>query len=87
MDGSGYPQFWCFISEARILAVADTVEAMASHRPYRATGEAGLEIPRNKVVLYDHRVVDACMSYLNKKDSTFRPRWKISKGISSCQQI
>jgi len=66
MDGSGYPQGFSgaeIILEARILAVADVVEAMASHRPYRAAGiERALdEISRNKGTLYDPDVVDVCL--------------------------
>ena len=66
-DGSGYPQGLTaqdIIVEARIMMVADVVEAMVSHRPYRAS--CGLdsaidEITRNKVKLYDPDVVDACV--------------------------
>ena len=77
MDGSGYPLGLLgenILLEARILAVADTVEAMASHRPYRAALgiEAGLEIiRRNKIVLYDHRVVDACIRLFEQKGFKF----------------
>jgi len=66
LDGSGYPQGLSgdqILLEARIIAVADVVEAMASHRPYRpALGiEAGLEeITKHKGVLYDAAVVEAC---------------------------
>ena len=67
MDGSGYPQ--CLkgeeiLLEARIIGVADVVEAMASHRPYRpALGidKALDEISKNKSILYDPDVVDACL--------------------------
>ena len=56
--------------ESRILAVADVVEAMATHRPYRAA--LGLncaleEIAQNKGVLYDPEVVDACLRLFRKK--------------------
>jgi putative nucleotidyltransferase with HDIG domain/PAS domain S-box-containing protein len=67
MDGSGYPKGLGgeeILLEARILAVADVVEAMASHRPYRpALGvEAALaEIRRDDGRLYDREVVDACL--------------------------
>lgn len=67
-DGSGYPAGLKgeeIILEARIIAVADVVEAMASHRPYRAALgiDAALdEIKRNKSRLYDPQVVDACLS-------------------------
>jgi PAS domain S-box-containing protein len=66
MDGSGYPQGLKgddIMLEARILAVADVVEAMASHRPYRpALGikQALEEITKNKGILYDPTVVDVC---------------------------
>jgi PAS domain S-box-containing protein/putative nucleotidyltransferase with HDIG domain len=66
MDGSGYPAGLKgdqIIIEARILGVADVVEAMASHRPYRpAIGikEALQEISQNRGILYDPDVVDAC---------------------------
>ncbi|MEA2038554.1 MAG: PAS domain S-box protein [Thermodesulfobacteriota bacterium] len=73
MDGSGYPQGLKgeeILLEARIIAVADVVEAMASHRPYRpAQGieEALKEISRNKGVLYDPQVVDACLKLFTEK--------------------
>ncbi len=55
--------------EARILAVADVVEAMSSHRPYRpALGidRALEEIAKYKGVLYDPEAVDACLKVLSK---------------------
>lgn len=67
IDGSGYPQGKSgpeTILESRVLAVADVVEAMASHRPYRpALGiPAALEeITANRNILYDMTVVDACL--------------------------
>jgi response regulator RpfG family c-di-GMP phosphodiesterase len=67
MDGSGYPQGLRgeeILLEARILGVADVVEAMSSHRPYRpGLGiEAALEeIARERGVAYDAEVVDACV--------------------------
>jgi len=66
LDGSGYPQGLKnggIMLEAKILAVADVVEAMASHRPYRpALGiEVALhEITMNKDILYDPDVADVC---------------------------
>ena len=66
MDGSGYPSCLSgedILLEARILAVADVVEAMASHRPYRpALGldKALEEITQDKGKLYDPKVADAC---------------------------
>src|SRR3989339_55418 len=64
LDGSGYPQGlmgYAIFLEARILGVADVIEAMCSHRPYRAS--LGLtvtleELNRNKGVLYDPAVVE-----------------------------
>lgn len=67
VNGSGYPQRLTgkdILLEAKILAVADVVEAMSSHRPYRpALGipVALEEISRNKGVLYDPEVADACL--------------------------
>ena len=67
MNGSGYPQGLKeneILPEARILVVADVVEAMASHRPYRAALgiDAALdEISKNRGVLYDSQVVDVCL--------------------------
>lgn len=67
LDGSGYPQGLKgddILLEARILAVADVVEAMASHRPYRPSRgieEALLEIEANRGTQYDRDVVDTCL--------------------------
>ncbi|MFZ3055506.1 MAG: HD domain-containing phosphohydrolase, partial [Smithella sp.] len=55
---------------ARILSVADVVEAMASYRPYRAALgiEAALEeIEKNKGILYDNAVADACLKLFREK--------------------
>ena len=66
LDGSGYPNGIsgeAIILEARILCVADVVESMVSHRPYRPAlgAERALrEIVRNKGVLYDPAVAEAC---------------------------
>lgn len=71
MDGSGYPQGLkgeAVLLEARIVAVADVIESMASHRPYRASlgMTAALdEINRHRGVLYDAQVVDACRQVLD----------------------
>jgi len=73
IDGSGYPQGLKgdeILIEARIIAVADVVEAMASHRPYRpALGiDAALEeIEKNKGILYDNTVADACLRLFREK--------------------
>ena len=73
MDGSGYPRGLkgeAILLKARILAVADVVEAMSSHRPYRpALGiEAALaEIERGRGTLFDTNVVDACLRLFREK--------------------
>ncbi len=78
LDGSGYPMSLPgdkILLEAKILAVADVVEAMASHRPYRpALGfDAALdEISKNSSVLYDKRAVDACLGLIRRKGFQFK---------------
>jgi PAS domain S-box-containing protein/putative nucleotidyltransferase with HDIG domain len=73
MDGSGYPRNLKgdeILLEARIMAVADVMEAMASHRPYRPSLgiEVALEeIEKNKVILYDEAVADACLKLFREK--------------------
>jgi len=73
MDGSGYPRGLKgdeILIETRILAVADVLEAMSSHRPYRPSlgfKKAIKEIRKNKGKLYDSDVVDACISLIEKK--------------------
>jgi len=73
MNGSGYPRNLKgeeILLEARIMAVADVVEAMASHRPYRpGLGiEAALaEIEKNKIIFYDDVVADACLKLFREK--------------------
>jgi len=77
MDGSGYPRNLKgeeILMEARIMAVTDVVEAMASHRPYRpALGidAAMKEIEDNRGILYDADVVDVCLRLFRKKDWRF----------------
>jgi putative nucleotidyltransferase with HDIG domain len=74
MDGSGYPQGLKgeeTLLEARILAVADVLEAMASHRPYRAALgiEAALkEIETHRVQQFDPEVVDAALRLFREKE-------------------
>ena len=73
LDGSGYPQGLKgdeVLLEARIITVADVIEAIASHRPYRpAQGieVALLEVQSNKGILYDAEVVDACICLFTQK--------------------
>jgi PAS domain S-box-containing protein len=77
MNGSGYPNRLTgenLLIESRILAVADVVEAIASHRPYRpALGiEAALEeIEKNAGVLYDRGVVVVCLRLFREKGFRF----------------
>lgn len=72
MDGSGYPRGLTgdkILTEARILGVADVVEAMVSHRPYRSAltlDDALQEILRNRGRLFDPEVVDACVQVFRK---------------------
>ncbi|MDY7002204.1 MAG: HD domain-containing protein, partial [Thermodesulfobacteriota bacterium] len=77
LDGSGYPSGLSeeeILPGAKILAVADVVEAMSSHRPYRAS--LGLkpaleEISKNRKILYDPDVVGACQVLFHKENFTF----------------
>jgi putative nucleotidyltransferase with HDIG domain len=75
LDGSGYPYGVSggdVLLEARILAVADVVEAMCTDRPYRpalGTKEALDELDRGDGRLYDSNVVRACKKLLNERGS------------------
>ncbi|MFC1901502.1 HD-GYP domain-containing protein [Chloroflexota bacterium] len=77
LNGAGYPEGLSgedLILEARILAVADVVEAMSSHRPYRpALGlESALrEISESSGILYDSEAVAACLRLLKKNEPEF----------------
>ena len=77
LDGSGYPRGLKgeeILLEARVIGVADVVEAMSSHRPYRpARGiEAALEeIEKGRGALYDAAVVDACLELFREKGFEF----------------
>ena len=77
MNGSGYPNKLKgdeVLLEACILGVADVVEAMSSHRPYRpALGieKALEEISKNKGILYDPEVVDVCLKLFKEKEFKF----------------
>ena len=84
MDGSGYPlgiKGNDILIEARILAVADVVEAMTNHRPYRpALGidKALEEINKNKGIFYDPQVVDTCMRLFKESRFHFKyDKWSI----------
>jgi len=76
LDGSGYPGGLSgprIMREARIMAVADVIDAMASHRPYRPAlgiGPALEEIERNRGRLYDAEAVDAALRIFKKVNLT-----------------
>ncbi len=73
LDGSGYPRGIKgdeILQEARIIAVADVVEAMASHRPYRPSHGIDValeEIEKNRGILYDEQIVDICAKLFRVK--------------------
>jgi len=77
INGSGYPRGLKedeILLEAKIICVADVVEAMSSHRPYRpALGiDAALEeISKNRGILYDPEVVDMCLKLFKEKSFKF----------------
>ncbi|MDD5053055.1 MAG: PAS domain S-box protein [Sulfuricurvum sp.] len=77
VDGSGYPQGLKnneILLEAKIICVADVIEAMSSHRPYRASlgiDPALDEIERGRGSWYDESVVDACLKLLREKRFEF----------------
>jgi PAS domain S-box-containing protein len=82
IDGSGYPQGLkgeAILYEARIMAVADVVEAMSSHRPYRpALGieKALAEIEDGSGTIYDENVVGACLQIFRKKGFVLSEFWQ-----------
>jgi PAS domain S-box-containing protein/putative nucleotidyltransferase with HDIG domain len=77
LDGSGYPygiRGKDILQEARVLAVADVVEAMSSHRPYRAAlgiEKALAEVARGEGTLYDPEVARACAKVFNERGFKF----------------
>jgi putative nucleotidyltransferase with HDIG domain len=77
MDGSGYPQGLSgkeTLVEARILCVADVVETISSHRPYRpglGLDKALEDITKNRGILFDPRVVDVCLTLFQNKNFQF----------------
>ncbi len=80
LDGSGYPQGLsgdAIVLGARILAVADVVEAMASHRPYRAAlgiDKALGEIARGAGTVYDAQATSACLRLFAERRFAFEGR-------------
>jgi PAS domain S-box-containing protein len=77
LDGSGYPQGLTngrILLESQIITIADVVEAMASHRPYRSAlgiDVALEEIEKNKGTFYDTAAVEACIKLVREKGFTF----------------
>ncbi|MEA2096014.1 MAG: response regulator [Candidatus Cloacimonadota bacterium] len=77
INGSGYPNGLKgneILIEARIISVADVVEAIASHRPYRPS--LGLEYALNEIaskkgILYDVKVAEACLDLFKNKEFSF----------------
>ncbi len=73
INGSGYPKGLTgdkLLLEAKIIAVADAIEAMVSHRPYRAAlsiDESFEELMKNKDILYDTEVVDCCIKVFKEE--------------------
>ena len=78
VDGTGYPNGIAkddILIEARILAVADTVEAMASHRPYRPALGIDLaleEIEKNRGTKFQPEIVDACLTLFRSGEFVFQ---------------
>ncbi|MCL4502128.1 MAG: HD domain-containing protein [Deltaproteobacteria bacterium] len=91
INGSGYPQGLHgpdILLEAKILGVADVVDAMCSHRPYRPAigiGKALAEITMNRGILYDPGVVDACLKYFEEKLAALPTAKKSYKHLISSQ--
>ncbi len=77
INGSGYPKGLsgdAILLEAKIIAVADVVEAMASHRPYRASlgiEKALQEIEANRGILYDHTIAATCLELFHSGKFNF----------------
>ncbi|MCK4240378.1 MAG: hypothetical protein KAX30_02065, partial [Candidatus Atribacteria bacterium] len=77
MNGSGYPKKLKgdkILLEARIIGIVDVVEAMSSFRPYRpelGVDKALEEISKNRGILYDPEVVDACLKLFKEKGFKF----------------
>jgi putative nucleotidyltransferase with HDIG domain/PAS domain S-box-containing protein len=77
INGSGYPNGIKgdeILREAKIVGVADVVEAMSSHRPYRAALGVDIaldEIVKNKGILYDSEIVDVCVKLFKEKGFRF----------------
>ncbi len=88
MDGSGYPQGLKgedILLEARIIGTADVIDAMASHRPYRAALGVDLaieEIVKYKGILYDSTVVDTCLKIYKTAGKAVFAQEKNTTGVT-----
>ena len=77
IDGSGYPNGLSgdeILLEAKIIAIADTVEAMASHRPYREARGLAIaleELVENSGILYDAELVEVCLKLFKEEKFEF----------------
>ena len=77
MNGSGYPNGLTgeqILLESQILAVADVVEAISSHRPYRPAFGINIalnEITKNRGILYNPDIVDACLRIFGERNFKF----------------
>ncbi len=93
MLGSGYPQGLSgedILLEARILGVADVVETMYSHRPYRAAfglDKALREISQNRSILYDPKVVDVCLDLFMNKGFKFEQDIGLEVPLSDLSRV
>ena len=93
LDGSGYPQGLKdseILLEARILAVADVVEAMSSHRPYRparSLGEALEELKRGKGNAYDPEVAEACLRLFSEGGFSFDPSFCLGERGKTASKV
>jgi len=89
LDGSGYPYNLKekeILLEAKIVGIADVIEAMASHRPYRpALGvkKAIKELEKNKGILYDPDIVDVCIEIIKNVDYTRENGFALNEEVFS----
>jgi HD-GYP domain-containing protein (c-di-GMP phosphodiesterase class II) len=87
MDGSGYPQGLKgdqIIPEARILGVADVVDAMTHHRPYRpafSVQDTMKELSKGRGRFHDPQVVDACLEVLDGAQSFVNSAYSTSSTL------
>ncbi|MCF7858123.1 MAG: PAS domain S-box protein [Candidatus Cloacimonetes bacterium] len=93
LDGTGYPNRLVdkeIMLEAKVIMVADVVEAMASHRPYRAAfgiQRALGEIKQNSGILYDSTVVNACVDVFEKEKFKFENNESVSPLLTSTNEL